>query len=64
LIIAYQSDKGGPLNRSLGCPTDDIQVYSGGDIQNQFTAKMQIAMFQKRMRVAQEICVELIAEGM
>jgi hypothetical protein len=64
LIIAYQSDKGGPLNRSLGCPTDDIQVYSEGDIQNQFTAKMQIAMFQKRMRVAQEICVELIAEGM
>lgn len=55
--------KGWLLNRSLGYPADDIQVYHEGNLQNQFTSKMQIMMFQKRIRVAQEIYVELIAQG-
>ncbi|KAG2078093.1 hypothetical protein BDR04DRAFT_448153 [Suillus decipiens] len=51
-----------PLDRSLGYPTYDAQVY-GGDTQNQFIAEMQIKMFQKRMRVARGIFVELISQG-
>ncbi|KAG2158347.1 uncharacterized protein EDB93DRAFT_1100544 [Suillus bovinus] len=47
---------------SCSCYPTEIQVY-GGDKQNEFTAKMQIRMFQTRMRVAQEMCVELIAQG-
>ncbi|KAG1877895.1 hypothetical protein DFJ58DRAFT_753148 [Suillus subalutaceus] len=55
--------KGLGLNRSLGYPRDKIQVYHEGNLQNQFTSKIQIMMFQKRMRVTQEIYVELIAQG-
>ncbi|KAG1754534.1 hypothetical protein EDB19DRAFT_661695 [Suillus lakei] len=51
-----------PLRRSLGCTPDEIQVH-GGDGQNQFIAHMQIRMFQKRLRIAQNTYIELIAKG-
>ncbi|KAG2367480.1 hypothetical protein BDR07DRAFT_1606128 [Suillus spraguei] len=62
LQLASYYNESKPLDRCLGCPTYDAQV-SGGDTQNQFIAKMQIGMFQKRMRVAHSICVELISQG-
>ncbi|KAG1905940.1 uncharacterized protein F5891DRAFT_632854 [Suillus fuscotomentosus] len=49
------------LNLSLGC-ADEIQVYEG-DTENQFTAKMQITMFQTRIRVVQKLRMEFIAQG-
>ncbi|KAG1782712.1 hypothetical protein EV702DRAFT_1192380 [Suillus placidus] len=51
-----------PLRQSLGCPSDEVQVY-GGDAQNKFTAKMQMRMLQKRMRIARNMRVELISQG-
>lgn len=50
------------LNLSLGCP-DEIQVYEG-DTENQFTVKMQITMFQTRIRAVQKLRMEFIAQGM
>ncbi|KAG1756551.1 uncharacterized protein EDB91DRAFT_23151 [Suillus paluster] len=53
-----------PLNRSLGCPPDEIQVHEGDGLpENQFTANFRIRMFQKRLRIAQNMRIELIAKG-
>ncbi|KAG0705943.1 hypothetical protein DFH29DRAFT_235592 [Suillus ampliporus] len=53
-----------PLTRSLGCPPDEIQVHEGDGLpENQFTADLQIRMFQKRLRITQKMRMELIAKG-
>ncbi|KAG1816871.1 uncharacterized protein BJ212DRAFT_1577010 [Suillus subaureus] len=50
------------LRRSLGCPPDEVEVHKG-DKPCQFVACMRIRMFQKRLRIRQEVDVESVANG-
>lgn len=50
--------------RMLGCPRDDVQVHEGGGIgKSYFVVYFFFRMFQKRLRIAQELGVEFVARG-
>ena len=52
-----------PLRCSLGCPPDEVRVHEG-DEPDQFVVRIRIRMFQKRLRITQDVGVEFIARGM
>ena len=51
-----------PLRRSLGC-APEVQVHEGDYKLNQFVACFHIRMFQKRLRITQDVGVEFVAGG-
>ncbi|KAG2036695.1 hypothetical protein BDR03DRAFT_1011450 [Suillus americanus] len=56
--------KGESLRQFLGCPSDEIEVHEGGELDDhQFIASSRIRMFQKRLRTTQELKQEFVARG-
>ena len=54
-----------PLKRSLGCPPDDIEVDGGiGLGRHKFVVSFRFKMFQKRLRIIQNVSAEYVAGGM
>jgi hypothetical protein len=51
------------LRRSLGCPPDDIHVHACSEPDNRFDVIFHIRMFQKRLRITQDMICEFIAGG-
>lgn len=52
------------LRRMLGCPRDDIRVYEGGDVDDDyFFVRFVFRMFQKRLRITKKLDVEFVARG-
>jgi hypothetical protein len=49
----------------LGCPPDDIEVHEGDELgKHNFVASLQFRMFQKRLRIMQNVNTEFVAEGL
>ena len=51
------------MRRSLGCPPDVVQVHEGDELDH-FVACLCIRMFQRRLRITQDLGIEFIARGM
>ncbi|KAG1743820.1 hypothetical protein EDB19DRAFT_541299 [Suillus lakei] len=60
LGVDSNDPKDEPLRRSLGYPSDEIQVHESS---NRVVARFCIRMFQKRLRTTQNMRYEFIAEG-
>ncbi|KAG2360504.1 hypothetical protein BDR07DRAFT_1461968 [Suillus spraguei] len=64
LNLGITNSEDGPLRRSLGCPSDEVQVDSGDGLgKNQFVAHFRIKKFQKRIRITYDVNIEFVARG-
>jgi hypothetical protein len=67
-LLCSTSAEGEALRRTLGCPPDEIEVHEAAIVGNsdryRFTASVCIGMFQKRLRITQELDYEFVAGGM
>ncbi|OJA09662.1 hypothetical protein AZE42_03661 [Rhizopogon vesiculosus] len=55
-----------PLQRSLGCPPDEIEVHEGDHDElekHKFVALLRFKMCQKRLRITQNLKAEFVAGG-